>query len=57
MYNKKNCSHRSANNSRNHYNSNTVINLVNIIYDDEFVSLINNLSSSLKDYFKLLINF
>ena len=54
MYNKKNCSHRSANNSRNHYNSNTVINLVNIIYDDEFVSLINNLSSSLKDYFKLL---
>ena len=54
MYNKKNCCHRSANNSRNHYNSNTVINLVNIIYDDEFVSLINNLSSSLKDYFKLL---
>ena len=49
--------YKSDNNSRNHYNSNnTVINLVNIIYDDEFVSLINNLSSSLKDYFKLLKN-
>ena len=55
MNEKKNYPYKSANNSRNHYNSNnTVINLVNIIYDDEFVSLINNLSSSLKDYFKLL---
>ena len=41
--------------SRNqHKSNNTVINLVNIIYDNEFVSLINNLSSSLKDCFKLL---
>ena len=55
MYYKRNSSYKSASNSRNHFNSNnTVINLVNIIYDDEFVSLINNLSSSLKDYFKLL---
>ena len=55
MNGKRKYPYKSANNSRNHYNSNnTVINLVNIIYDDEFVSLINNLSSSLKDYFKLL---
>ena len=55
MINKNKSAYKSVNNSRNHYNSNnTVINLVNIIYDDEFVSLINNLSSSLKDYFKLL---
>ena len=55
MQNKKIASYKSANNSRNHYNSNNkVINLVNNIYDDEFVSLINHLSSSLKDYFKLL---
>ena len=55
MLNKKIVSYKSGNNSRNHYNSNNkVINLVNYIYDDEFVSLINNLSSSLKDYFKLL---
>ena len=48
MYYKRNSSYKSASNSRNHLNSNnTIINLVNIIYDDEFVSLINNLSSSL----------
>ena len=58
MLNKKLISYKSSNNSRNHYNSKKkVINLVNYIYDDEFVSLINNLSSSLKDYFKLLSRF
>ena len=45
----------NSNNSRNQIKSNnTVINLVNIIYDNEFVSLINELSASLKDCFKLL---
>ena len=29
------------------------INLFNIIYDDDFVSLINGLSSTIKDYYKL----
>jgi len=48
---------KSENNSRNPYNTkNRIINFVNIIYDDEFVSLINNLSSSLKDYLKFLKN-
>ena len=38
MNGKRKYPYKSANNSRNHYNSNnTVINLVNIIYDDEFV--------------------
>ena len=51
----KNISYYNSNNSRNQFKSNnTVINLVNIIYDNEFVSLINELSSSLKDCFKLL---
>ena len=48
---------KSENNSRKPYNSkNHIINFVNIIYDDEFVSLINNLSSSLKEYLKFLKN-
>ena len=43
------------NNSRNQFKSNnTVINMFNIIYDNKFVSLINDLSSSLKDCFKLI---
>ena len=51
----ENISCYNSNNSRNQIKSNnTVINLVNIIYDNEFVSLINELSSSLKDCFKLL---
>ena len=51
----KNISYYNSNNSRNQFKSNnTVINLVNIIYDNEFVSLINELSSSLKDCYKLL---
>ena len=51
----KNISYYNSNNSRNQFKSNnTVINLVNIIYDNEFVSLINELSSSLRDCFKLL---
>ena len=51
----KNFSYYNANNSRNQCKSNnTVINLVNIIYDNKFVSLINDLSSSLKDCFKLI---
>ena len=47
----------NQNNSRNQIksNNNTVINLVNIIYDNEFVSMLNDLSSSVKDCFKLLI--
>ena len=54
---KRNNSYYNGNNSRNQIKSNnTVINLVNIIYDNEFVSLINNLSSSLKDCFKLINN-
>ena len=53
--NNENISCYNSNNSRNQIRSNnTVINLVNIIYDNEFVSLINELSSSLKDCFKLL---
>ena len=54
---KRNNSYYNGNISRNQIKSNnTVINLVNIIYDNEFVSLINNLSSSLKDCFKLINN-
>ena len=54
---KKHSPFKSENNSRNPNNSkNHIINFVNIIYDDEFVSLINNLSSSLKDYLKFLKN-
>ena len=30
------------------------INLFNIIYDDDFVSLINGLSSTIKDYYKFI---
>ena len=47
----------NQNNSRNQIksNNNTVINLVNIIYDNEFVSMLNDLSSSVKDCFKLFI--
>ena len=54
---KKHSPFKSENNSRNLNNSkNHIINFVNIIYDDEFVSLINNLSSSLKDFLKFLKN-
>ena len=52
---KRNNSYYTGNISRNQVKSNnTVINLVNIIYDNEFVSLINDLSSSLKNCFKLI---
>ena len=30
-----------------------LINLANVVYDDEFVQIINKLSSSIKSYFKL----
>ena len=51
----KNNSFYNGNISRNQIKSNnTVINLVNIIYDNEFVSLINELSASLKECFKLI---
>ena len=30
-----------------------LINLVNIVYDDEFVHIINKLSSSIKSYYKM----
>ena len=54
-YKSKNNSYYNGNISRNQIKSNnTVINLVNIIYDNEFVSLINELSSSLKECFKLI---
>ena len=33
--------------------SSRLINLVNIVYDDEFVHIINKLSSSIKTYFKM----
>ena len=51
----KNREFYSTNNSRNQFKSNNkVINLVNIIYDHEFVAIINDLSSSLKNCLKLL---
>ena len=51
----KNSAYYNGNNSRNQFKSNNkVINLVNIIYDNEFVAIINDLSSSLKNCFKLL---
>ena len=40
-----------------YFNKNTsstgIINLVNVIYDDEFVQIINKLSNSIKSYFKI----
>lgn len=43
---------QSTNNTINHTLDKPVINIAGFIYDDEFVSLINKLSSTMKEFFK-----
>ena len=40
----------------NRRNKRTIIDLANVVYDEEFVSLINSLSSTIKNYYTLTLN-
>jgi len=48
-----NSNHKSNSNRKNKRNT---IDLVNVVYDEEFVSLINSISTTIKNYYNLTLN-